>query len=90
VLVFAKFGDRELYAKGSLWAGPRSVGLGVRRVILTERSEVESESRRQPAVCIVQSTADARHEPPSLLSYSVKVMGQAKAWREDGERPGGR
>jgi hypothetical protein len=62
----AKPGTGSLYAKGSP-AGciePR-----VRRVILTERSEVDSESRRQPAVFFARSTGDARHEPPSSLSF---------------------
>ena len=34
------------------------------RVILTERNEVESESRRQPAVCSARATAMAGFKPP--------------------------
>lgn len=38
-------------------------------MILTERSEVDSESRRQPAVFIARSATDARARAlPSLLS----------------------
>jgi hypothetical protein len=38
----------------------RHRGCGHGRVILTERSEVDSESRRQPAVFIARSATDAR------------------------------
>jgi hypothetical protein len=53
----------------------RHRGCGHRRVILTERSEVDSESRRQPAVFIARAATDARARAlPSLLSLTVEVM----------------
>jgi hypothetical protein len=62
-------------------------GYRQRRVILTERSEVDSESRRQPAVFIAWSASDARHEPPSLLSFAVKAMGRPELGAGDDRRP---
>jgi hypothetical protein len=59
-LRFANLGNRKLDVKGFA-AG--CIELRVRRVILTERSEFDSESRRQEAVFIVQSTGVARHQP---------------------------
>jgi hypothetical protein len=57
-------------------------------VILTKRSEVDSESRRQPAVFIARSTQTLGTSPPSLLSFAVKPMAGQSSARADDKRPG--
>jgi len=67
----------------------RRRGCRQRRVILNERSEVHSESRRQPAVFIVRSATDARDELPfrCCRSRANPWAGQSLT-RGDDRRPG--
>jgi hypothetical protein len=47
-------------------------------VILTERSEVDSESRRQPTVLIARSATDARARASFVAVVAVISPGEAK------------
>jgi hypothetical protein len=59
----------------------RHRGCSDRRVILTEHSEIGSESRRQPTVLIARSATDARAEPSvRCCRCRDRRSGSARAW----------